>query len=67
MLTSYQAQGRLGFAGLTRMMVEIDNGSLDDPQDELMGILLKALYPNVLSIAEVQRYLREPKLLDHDR
>ena len=60
-LTSYHARGRLGFAGLKGMVAEIDNGSLDDPQDELMGILLKALYPNVLSIAEVQRYLRQPK------
>ena len=62
-LTSYHARERLGFAGLKRMMAEIENGSLDDPRDELMGILLKALYPNVLSIAEVQRYLREPKLV----
>ena len=62
-LTTYHARGRLGFTGLKRMMAEIENGSLDDPRDELMGILLKALYPNVLSIAEVQRYLREPKLV----
>ena len=62
-LTSYHARGRLGFAGLKAMVAEIDNGSLDDPQDEFMGILLKALYPKVLSIAEVQRYLREPKLV----
>ena len=62
-LTSYHARGRLGFAGLKGMLAEIDNGSLDDPDDELLGILLKALYPNVLSIAEVQRYFREPKLV----
>ena len=63
-LTSYHARGRLGSAGLKGMLAEIDSGSLDDPQDELLGILLKALYPNVLSIAEVQRYLREPKLVE---
>ena len=62
-LTSYHARVRLGSTGLKGMMGEIENGSLDDPQDELMGILLKALYPNVLSIAEVQRYFREPKLV----
>ncbi len=62
-LTSYHARGRLGSAGLEGMLAEIDNGSLDDPQDELLGILLKALYPNVLSIAEVQRHLRQPKLV----
>ena len=62
-LTSYHARGRLGAEALTRMVAEIEDGSLDDPQDELLGILLKALYPNVLSIAEVQRYFREPKLV----
>ena len=62
-LTSYHARGRLESAGLKGMVAKIDNGSLDDPQDALLGILLKALYPNVLSIAEVQRYLREPKLV----
>ena len=45
------------------MVDDIDNGSLDDPQDELIGILLKALYPNGLSVAEVQQYLRKPKLV----
>ena len=62
-LTVYCAQGRLGSETLERMVAEIDKGSLEDPQDELLGILLKALYPNVLSIAEVQRYLRAPKLV----
>ena len=63
-LTSYHARGGLGRETLGRMVAEIDNGSLDDPQDELLGILLKALYPKVLSVAEVQRYLREPKLVE---
>ena len=62
-LTGYHARGRLGFAGLKGMVAEIEEGSLDDPQDALLGILLKALYPKVLSVAEVQRYLREPKLV----
>ena len=62
-LTSYHIRGQLGSAGFKKMVVEIDNGSLDDSQDELLGILLKVLYPNVLSIAEIQRYLREPKLV----
>ena len=62
-LTSYHARGRLGSDTLMTMVEEIGNGSFDDPQDELLGILLKALYPNVLSIADVQPYLREPKLV----
>ena len=62
-LTSYHARGQLGSEGLRGMVDEIDNGSLDDPEDELLGVLLKALYPNVLSIAEVLRYLRQPKVV----
>ncbi len=63
-LTSYHSQGRIDSAGLKRTVADIDAGLLDDPQDELLGILLKALYPNALSIAEVQRYLKKPKLVD---
>lgn len=62
-LSGYHARGQLESTALTGMVAEIEDGSLDDPQDELLGILLKALYPKVLSIAEVQRYLRKPKLV----
>lgn len=62
-LVSYCKRGRLEFSALEAMMHEIEEGSIDDPHDELLGILLKALYPNVLSIAEVQQYLRKPKLV----
>ena len=63
-LTNYHARGLLGSAGLKRMVDVVESGSLDDPHDELLGILLRALYPNVLSIAEVQRYLRKPRLVE---
>ena len=63
-LTSYHSSGRIESAVLRNMVADIHNGSLDDPEDELIGILLKALYPAVLSMAEVQRYLRKPKLVD---
>ena len=63
-LTGYAAQGRLGFDALAGMAAEIHEGRLDDPQDELLGILLKALYPEVLSVAEALRYLRTPKLVE---
>ena len=43
-------------------MREIDDGSIEDPDDELLGVLLKSLYPRVLSMVEVRKYLREPKL-----
>ena len=61
-LTAYHARGRLGADALTRMLTEIEHGSLDDPQDELFGILLKALYPKVLSAVGLQVYLREPRM-----
>ena len=61
-LIAYQTHCCLGIEVLTRMADEIDIGSLDDPHDDLLGILLKALYPEVLSINEVQRYLKKPKL-----
>ena len=63
-LTSYLTRECLDSAGINGMVADIDYGSLDDSQDEFLGILLKALYPKVLSIAEIQRYLREPKLVD---
>ena len=63
-LTGYCAQGRLAPKTLVGMLAEIETGSLDDSQDQLLGILLKALYPTVLSIAEVQRYLRKPNLVE---
>ena len=61
-LAGYHAQGSLGAEALLGMVAEIEDGSLKDPEDELLGILLKALYPKVLSIAEVQGHLRAPKL-----
>ena len=61
-LTSYHARGQLEPSVLEAMLADIVDGSLDDPADELLGILLKALYLSVLSIGDVQRYLREPKL-----
>ena len=63
-LTSYHDRGGIGSEVLKKMVDDIGNTSLDDPHDELLGILLKALYPNVLSISEIQQYLRKPQLVD---
>ena len=63
-LTSYHDREGLGSQMLKKMLDDIGNGSLDDPHDELLGVLLKALYPNVLSISEIQQYLRKPQLVD---
>ena len=63
-LTGYAAQGRFGFDALAGIAADIHEGKLDDPQDELLGILLKSLYPKVLSAADVLRYLRAPNLVE---
>ena len=60
-LTGYSEQGRIGSASLATMVRDIDGGSIDDPDDALLGTLLKSLYPRVLSMAEVRAHLREPK------
>ena len=59
-LISYYARGRCGPEALVGMLGEIDEGVLDDPQDELLGLLLSALYPGVLTIGEAQAHLRAP-------
>ena len=61
-LTGYSEQGRLGSESLATMVRDIDGGSINDPDDALLGILLKSLYPRVLPMAEVRAHLREPEL-----
>ena len=61
-LTRYSELGFLDSAALIAILREIDDGVIDDPEDELLGILLKSLYPRVLPMAEVRVHLREPKL-----
>ena len=61
-LTGYSELGGLDSAALEVMVREIDDRVIDDSEDELLGILLKALYPRVLTMEEVRAHLREPKL-----
>lgn len=63
-LISYYARGACGSEALVKMLGEIAEDVLNDPQDELLGLLLSALYPRVLSIGEAQTYLRAPRLTD---
>ena len=46
---------------IEKLLAEIYNGLILDPNDELLGLLLIELYPNRLSPAEILRYLRRPK------
>ena len=63
-LTGYNEQGCLDSSVLVTVLRDIAGGLIGDPDDELLGILLKALYPKVLSMAKVKMYLREPRLKD---
>ena len=46
---------------LLGLLVDINARKLEEPVDDLLGILLKALYPGDLPIAEALKYLRPPK------
>ena len=61
-LAGYSERGCLESGALETVLREIDDGSISDPDDELLGIALKSLYPRVLPMAEVRKHLRVPKL-----
>ena len=63
-LTGYSEKGCLESSKLETILCEISSGSIVDPDDELLGILLKSLYSRVLPMADVKKYLREPRLKD---
>lgn len=44
------------------LLDEIERGEVSDPDDELAGRLLEALYPEIVIPAEVFGYFRSPKL-----
>ena len=46
---------------LKSLLEDIGEGSVSDPDDELLGSLLTGLYPANLSATEVIQYLRTPK------
>ena len=51
-----EAQGNL-----KALLTDVYEGVVPDPLDDLLGLLLKRLYPKLLPPAEVGRYLRERK------
>lgn len=46
---------------LTTLLPDINVGSVSDPDDDLLGSLLSALYPTYLSVPEVLGYLKMPQ------
>lgn len=46
---------------LTQLLMDVRSNTVEDPDDELLGMLLQALYPSHISPAEVWHYFRKPK------
>ena len=46
---------------VTTLLEDVNSGLVSDPNDELLGTILKELYPCSLSTSDVWKYLREPK------
>ena len=63
-LTEYAERDSFNSAALQALVRDIDGGSIEDPGDELLGILLKHLFPRILSMHQVLPYLRAPQLIE---
>jgi len=50
-----------GSAMLLHLAQDVRDGLIEDNEDELIGALLKELYPEVISPAEIFEYLHQPK------
>ena len=60
-LVAYHNTGHLDSDVLLTILADVTAGEIDDPVDELLGILLKALYPRVLRTTDIMQHLRRPK------
>ena len=60
-LVKQNEQDHLDASIFERILEDIKAGLIFDPKDELLGIVLQALYPNTLSVAQVLQFLRRPK------
>ena len=48
-------------AKLMALLADVHKGSVPDPTDGLLGLLLYELFPSKLSVSEILQYLRTPK------
>ena len=48
-----------------KLLQDIYNGNMEDQGDNLLGVLLKELYPHTVSAAEIFDYLRPSKSTNH--
>ncbi|MCY3624922.1 MAG: hypothetical protein OXH71_05630 [Candidatus Dadabacteria bacterium] len=58
-ISSYQRDSEIT-GGLKALLADIHDGSISDPDNELLGTLLLKLYPRQLSPSEIWDYLYEP-------
>jgi hypothetical protein len=49
------------WAGLSQLLADIHDNTVEDLEDELLGTLLRALYPGHIPPADLWRYFRRPK------
>ena len=61
-LVSYRKRNVVQTDVLLGLLGDIEAGKLDDPDDDLLGILLKALYPRNIPVFRALKHLRSPKL-----
>lgn len=60
-MIAYNRKDCLGNDILIKLIEEIESGTIEDSEDKFLGILLKALYPKIWSVDEIQKFLRTPK------
>ena len=60
-LIAYIDKGCVDANCLVELAGKVGSGEIEDAQDEILGILLTALYPKTWSVAEIQKFLRRPK------
>ena len=56
-----QRKGQEKTTELATLLEDVNSGLVPDPDDELLGILLKELYPGFLSTLDIWEYFRTPK------
>ena len=61
-LIAYRERKEVQPETLLELLGDIEAGTLDDPDDGLLGILLKALYPGEIPVARALKHLRSPRL-----
>jgi len=59
-LIAYADAGTL-WPVLMRLLTDVQNKSVDDPEDDILGRLLEALYPDHIPASALWQYFRQPK------